>query len=299
MAIIRKETNFDGNRVFNTLVVADTDPTVSEDLGAGYKKGAKWINQATGEEFVCVDSSSGAAVWQVDASGACASAQCKMATNPTATNTLTIGADVFEFVAAAGDVAADVNIAVEIKGSAELTLDELINAINAVDANNQHPTIFLTDSTTPALANGTEAVLADKIGTTELRIRSADKAGGQLKGASPSIVLAEALTDAADIWDVGNVNLNTLAGNTPVTAQGRTSIAITAAMVTAGNYQLDFPFIVAGFVVSVRTTADVIKAIGGADKAELANDGILLTLAGGGIAEDINATDVVEVFAWS
>ena len=92
MAIIRKETAFDGYRVFNTLVIADSDPTVNQDLRTGYKNGARWINQSTGENFVSVDDAAGEAVWQASSSGACASAQCKVATNPTATDTITIGA---------------------------------------------------------------------------------------------------------------------------------------------------------------------------------------------------------------
>jgi len=39
------------------------DPTVDDDSDAGYIVGARWINTTTGEEFVLVDDTAGAAVW--------------------------------------------------------------------------------------------------------------------------------------------------------------------------------------------------------------------------------------------
>ena len=43
---------------------ATTDPTVTEDLAAGYLVGSTWINTASGEAFILVDNTTGAAVWQ-------------------------------------------------------------------------------------------------------------------------------------------------------------------------------------------------------------------------------------------
>ena len=40
-----------------------TDPTVTDDAAAGYTVGGRWINTATGHEYVLVDSTTGAAVW--------------------------------------------------------------------------------------------------------------------------------------------------------------------------------------------------------------------------------------------
>lgn len=40
-----------------------TDPTVNDDGEAGYHVGAVWINETTGEVFVLVDETDGAAVW--------------------------------------------------------------------------------------------------------------------------------------------------------------------------------------------------------------------------------------------
>jgi len=40
-----------------------TDPTVNDDAAAGYTVGSVWINETTGEAFILVDSTTGAAVW--------------------------------------------------------------------------------------------------------------------------------------------------------------------------------------------------------------------------------------------
>lgn len=43
---------------------ASTNPTVTDDSAAGYQVGSSWINTLTGEEFVLVDSTVGAAQWK-------------------------------------------------------------------------------------------------------------------------------------------------------------------------------------------------------------------------------------------
>lgn len=40
------------------------NPTVSDDSTTGYAIGSRWINVSTDEEYVCLDSSSGAAIWE-------------------------------------------------------------------------------------------------------------------------------------------------------------------------------------------------------------------------------------------
>ncbi len=44
-------------------VTDDRDPTVDDDTSLGYSVGNRWINTTTGEEFVLVDATDGAAVW--------------------------------------------------------------------------------------------------------------------------------------------------------------------------------------------------------------------------------------------
>lgn len=45
-------------------LTATTDPTVNDDTSAGYEPLSRWLNTATGEGFLCIDASSGAANWQ-------------------------------------------------------------------------------------------------------------------------------------------------------------------------------------------------------------------------------------------
>lgn len=40
------------------------DPTASNDITQGYKVGSRWVNTTLDKEFVCVDNSTGAAVWR-------------------------------------------------------------------------------------------------------------------------------------------------------------------------------------------------------------------------------------------
>jgi len=40
------------------------DPTVNDDTGEGYSVWDKWLNQTSGEAYVCTDATEGAAVWQ-------------------------------------------------------------------------------------------------------------------------------------------------------------------------------------------------------------------------------------------
>ena len=42
---------------------ATTNPTASNDLNFGYEVGSYWVNTTTDKAFICVDNSSGAAVW--------------------------------------------------------------------------------------------------------------------------------------------------------------------------------------------------------------------------------------------
>lgn len=227
--------------------------------------------------------------------GSLASASLVLSAQPTTTDTIGIGGDTYEFVAAAGNVANDANIAVEIGASAAATRANLIAAINATDADNQHATINNVADTAPALANGTEDVVADEVGT-DVRVRTADAPGGNVLGASPSLVLAEVITAAADIWKEGNVNMNTLGGAAPASrAHAIAEVTVTAAMVTNGK-QVSFPFTPTRFRVQVTDSFGVVRG-NGSDSFAIANDGVLVTF-GGGADPDIQATDVLQIEAW-
>jgi hypothetical protein len=44
--------------------IKSADPTVNDDSEAGYARWDKWLNQTSGEAYVCTDATAGAAVWQ-------------------------------------------------------------------------------------------------------------------------------------------------------------------------------------------------------------------------------------------
>lgn len=46
------------------VVPGSADPTVNDDVDRGYEVGHKWTNSTSGREWVCIDNSDGAAIWQ-------------------------------------------------------------------------------------------------------------------------------------------------------------------------------------------------------------------------------------------
>lgn len=226
-----------------------------------------------------------------------------MSTAPTATDTVTIGADVYEFVAASGTVAADTNIAVTRTGTAATDLAALIAAINATTKNNAHANILKSDGTA-ALANGTEPVKADSIATNILRIRFADRAGGLPKApdtaAEASIACSDALTPSV-AWLLANMNEAPYRVASPFL--GHCLLKITAGRITDGTVRVSFPFKVTGFGLSlVKTTSSGLPVEAadytgtGADTFVINNNEILVTL-GGGAAPDLQAGDEVLITA--
>lgn len=214
-----------------------------------------------------------------------------MGTEPTAGDTVVIGADTYEFRAAAADVSNDAYIAVELTGVVATTISNLADAINGADADNAHPTIFRTDSTTPALANGTETFVATA-GATSLVVIYAKSVGGDEQPGSPSVVLNETLTAGADGWGVGNVNVNTLGGKAEIARQSTVAtVEVTAAMIADGAHYFRLPWTVGEFMVQVRTATGALRHTAN-DTFVASATSITMTLAGG-VAPDIQATDVV------
>jgi hypothetical protein len=146
------------------------------------QKGTDFVDSHNKENLDRID----AVMTQVDKlpeeTGHVAQACLFMATQPTATNTVTIGADVYEF----DGVGANINVALGVDAAA--TRAAFILAINN---------------------EGTELVVADAPTTpaTSVRIRPADRVGGTAQiGAGTSIAVSETLADAADVWNVANLN---------------------------------------------------------------------------------------------
>lgn len=224
--------------------------------------------------------------------GVSASARLAFPNQPTTADTIDIGADTYEFVTAAGAVADDANIAVEIGASAAETLTNLVAAINADDSDDTHANITNVATDAPAKANGTESLFADELGT-DLRIRAADDVGGTVIGGSPDVLLAESIADAADVWKEGNVNLNTLGGRAAGSRQRTLAeVTITAAMIT-NDLRLDVGFTPSRFTVQVLT-AGVVIGTTSTDAFSIDNDGILVAF-GGGAAPDMQVGDVLRV----
>lgn len=130
-------------------------------------------------------------------------AELLMPNQPTANDTIDIGADVYEF----GGVGANINVV--IGADAAETRVNLVAAINSP-------------------GTGVESVFAeDDIPNTLVRIFEADQRGGTpIINVGSDIALAEAITDAADVWNQANLDtlgfpnaLRTCAGSFLVTAE--------------------------------------------------------------------------------
>jgi len=137
-----------------------------------------------------------------------------LATLPTDTNTVTIGSDVYEFEG----VGANINV---LKGaSAAESRANLVIAINN---------------------EGTELVVADQPTTpaTSVRIQPADRTGGTPQiGAGTSIAVSETLADAADVWNVANLNES----GAPAYKQVARGVIVITAESLASLFTLELPF---------------------------------------------------------
>lgn len=227
-------------------------------------------------------------------SGTIPAAQLDLSTNPTAGDAITIGADIYEFQAS-GDLDDDAHIGVVRAGSAAATLANLVAAINATDADGAHATLTQTDSETPALANGTESVLASIAGGTNLVLKPATEPGGDALPSSPDVALSDNLT-AAVAWSI--TNLNTGGGRAEgERRQSTTSFAVTAAMITAGVHFIEFPFTPASYAWSAKTSAGLPRLTGADTLASAGGGAFQLTLNND--TADLDAGDVVTVTAWA
>lgn len=189
--------------------------------------------------------------------GGVAAAPLLLSSQPTTNDTVTIGADIYQFKTALGAVTNDAYIGVAIGASAAATAVNLIAAINGTQTASG---ITMINAVTPAAQIGTESVYALNILSPQtVVVCSADGVGGDIIGADPSIVLAEAITAAADVWLCGNVSMATLAGRTSNSVPfAIASLTITTAMLTLVQ-RLAFPFAVGAFTYQVRSATGALK----------------------------------------
>lgn len=203
--------------------------------------------------------------------GHVAAAELIMSAQPADTNTLTIGADVYEFDSNSTFTAG--RLPVVIGADAQATLDALVAKINA---------------------SGTEKVKAGKKGTTRLRIERADKAGGTpLRGPGASVALSETIADTADVWNAGN--LNELGGGLrQKKAHGKLTVT---ALNIATAVKFDLPFTPVG-VAWVATTSTGAPIQGTVTTATVAASGAELTISPGAGLTDLTAGDIIHWWAW-
>jgi len=180
--------------------------------------------------------------------------------NPTAADTLVIGDDTYEFVATGGDVTTNTNIGVVREATAAATFANLVLAINSAYASNLHAYLFQDDSTTPAIANGTENVLAS-ITSGVLYLYAADAPGGtKVAGAAPDLaVTAAGLTEAIEFVPT-NLNLSVGAGAAVATQAAHLKHTVVAGNLTAAQpLKLAVPFTPQSWNVQVRDAAGMLK----------------------------------------
>lgn len=204
-------------------------------------------------------------------------------TDATDADTITIGGHTFKFLTTL--VAANTFTQVKRGTSAAATRASLVNAINGVaDAT-------VVQATTPF----DKSIVADVV-STSVRIRLADARGGAaIPGVSPSIALAESLTPAASIWNCANLNV---AGKTAASGSlgDRDQLTVTAQMITATTYNIEFSFTPTGFSATVRTSTGACRAY--TDTIAISGNSLLITF-GGGAAPNMQAGDIIAFEAWA
>jgi len=270
--------------------IVDADPSA----GAGLAAPQGSVAYMSGGTAAWIKSGAGATAWDrmdVAAAGQGVSPAntLDLSTNPTATDTVTIGSDVYEFLAAAGTTAAAPNIGVEIKGSAALTFAEFLAAVNGSAADPHANILAFGGGAAPGV--GTELVLASDFGSQVAGVCPADAVGGNLLPSSPDIAFSDALTAAVN-W--ASTNLNLLGGFASVSkAASVIPVTVSAAHVTAGGIQWLAEFTPRALIWQATHT-NGIQRLTQNDYVFTSGPMVQLTLAGGG-APDIQANDEVTI----
>lgn len=203
---------------------------------------------------------------RVDA-GQIACATLLLATQPTATNTVTIGSDVYEFDGAGSNI----NVALGV--DVDATRAAFVAAINTLGTEN-----LVAEDGTP---------IADAV-----TIFKAEEPGGdKVAGAGDSVALAETLADAGDVWNQANMNIT---GK----AEGIQKMCTGEVIIDATNLATEF-YLECGFTVSkVMWAAFDTNGAPAVTTATVdpSGTGILVNADAGATA--LTATDVVRFIAW-
>lgn len=178
---------------------------------------------------------------------------------PSDTETVTIGSDVYEFCTDAGSVAANSRIGVVIGGSADATAQNLVDAINAQNKRDEHPTLFRVDGTTPARANGTEKFLAVLDATNNvIYLYQAKRAGSTelVEGDGPNIALTDTASNVGP-WKHLNANLSVGGAGALMYKSADLVHTVVAANLT-GTSKIPLPFAPRSWQVSCYSSAGVL-----------------------------------------
>ncbi len=239
-------TGFNGKQIRNTAEIAVKTVTVNEDRSSTTPKfvakqsnpanpdvslqyneaTSKW--QYTNDGTTFTDFGSGGSGSTVYDAGEVAMVSLEMPKQPTAGDTITVGADTYEF----DGIGANINVPIAPDGSGYIGLAAGTRA-NLVTAVNN---------------NGTENVLAMSPGGTAVVFLNADAPGGtQVVGAGPNLAFTESITDVDDVLRQTNMNESGCATNRPM----HTGSFVCTAENTAGTFVITFPFTPTGVIWSV------------------------------------------------
>lgn len=154
-------------------------------------------------------------------------ANIRLNTNPTAGDTISIGADVYEFLAAIGNaLTAGSTVGILRGANAAASLANIIAAINQ------------TADAATATGHGATSVVASIYNTDFLHIETADAPGGNsVPNSGASVALADGLTAAVN-WD--HANLSEVGGEVGMKRE-LVKITCTAANI-ANNFDVVLPF---------------------------------------------------------
>jgi hypothetical protein len=194
-------------------------------------------------------------------------------------DTVTIGADVYEFLASTPPAGGTAGYIWVYQGaSSAVSRANFINAVNGViDAAN----ITYDGAITETFLAGAGITTGDVV------VISADSAGGSIVPDDTATAVSETLTTGTDIWDSATMRQGQDQGPAPAAA---TTITLTAADIAKGDIQAYFTFAPAHCTLMNRSRPQ--------DEAyTITGNAVSLTLAGG-VSPNNQPGDVLDVIAF-
>jgi len=230
--------------------------------------------------------------------------------NPVAGETFGLGGDQYELQPAGCSVTLATNIAIVIEAAAADTVANAVAAINATNPTNQSASITQPGGLLPALANGTENVVAVANGGS-LLLYPSDAPGGDILPGNPNLVLDTGTLANPEGWydrtfllrQAATINFNTY-GGVPKNRRmhSTTVITVTANFIAQGDLATKFPFAVRSFFAQAHGENGVgNQGVFIPDDAIVisSSDTITITFNGGGAYPDLVVGDRLVLTAFS